>query len=462
MRLLFWSRAWPDSTNRRIFRAAATIASLTLLVKTVTALKDLVVARWFGRSDSLDAFLIAYLVPYFVMSLTVGGLVTTFVPEFVEVRQKQGHDAAQRFFSSVVFLSVIILSAVALILGLLAPHYLPYLGSSFSPAKLRLTRELLYLLLPFTLFGGAAVFVSAVVNAGERFALPALAPLLTPLVTIALLEVAAQKWGAFALATGMVTGGMLETLVVVRVLGSQGMHFIFKWGGFDSNIRKLAQQYGPMVAANFLMCFAGVADQSMAAMLPGGGSVAALSYASKTIGLMIALGAAPLGAAALPYFAKMVAQGDWDGCWHTLKRYSMLVALVTVPITIFLMVFSKPLIRLIFQRGAFGAPDTDLVSWVQICYAPQIPFYICSLLFIRFLSSIRRNDVLMYGAAITLALDIVLNLILMRVWGVAGIALSTSIVYMVSFLFVGIFSVRILARRRLHAPIAPHTQETIR
>jgi putative peptidoglycan lipid II flippase len=462
MRLLFWPSTWRDSTNRRIFRAATTIASLTLLVKTVTALKDLVVARWFGRSDSLDAFLIAYLVPYFVMSLTVGALVTTFVPEFVEVRQKQGNDAAQKLFSSVVFLSVIILTGVALLLGLLAPHYLPYLGSSFSPPKLRLTRELLYLLLPFTLFGGATVFVSAVVNAGERFALPALAPLLTPLVTILLLEAAAQRWGAFALAAGMVAGSILETVLVVRVLGSQGMHFIFRWGGFDSNIRRLARQYGPMLAANFLMCFVGVADQSMAAMLPGGGSVAALSYASKAIGLVVALGAAPLGAAVLPYFAKMVAQSDWDGCWHTLKRYSALVALVTVPITIFLMVFSKPLIRLIFQRGAFSGADTDLVSWVQICYAPQIPFYICGLLFIRFLSSIRRNDVLMYGAAITLVLDIVLNLVLMRVWGVAGIALSSSIVYMVSFLFVSICSVRILTRRRLRATIAPQTQEAIR
>ncbi len=448
-----------DSTNVRIFRAAGTISLLSVAVKGVTAMKDVLVARWFGRSDSLDAFLIAYLVPYFVMSLTVGALVTTFVPEFVEVRHKEGAEAAQKLFSSVIFVSAIVLSVVAILLALSAPYYLHYLGSSFSPAKLRLTRHLLYWLLPFILFGGTAVFVSAVVNAGERFALPALAPVLTPLITILFVQFAARRWGAFSLAGGMVIGAVLEAAAVVRALRSQSLRFVPEWNGVDSNLRKFVRQYGPMLAANFLMCFASVADQAMAAILPGG-SVAALSYAGKTVGVMLALVAAPLSAAVLPYFSKMVTQNDWDGCRHTLKRYSALVALVTVPIALGLMAFSKPLIRLFFQRGAFTSADTDLVSWVQICYAPQIPFYICALLFLRFLSAVRRNDVLMYGAALSLVVDIVLNLVFMRMWGVAGIALSTSVVYLLLLIFTATFSIRFLLQRRVPASIGPLTQRS--
>ncbi len=207
----------------------------------------------------------------------------------------------------------------------------------------------------------------------------------------------------------------------------------------------------PMLAGGFLMGSTSVVDQSMAAMLPGG-SVAALSYAGKIVGLILAIGATALSTAALPYFSQMVAQNDWAGCRHTLKRYSVLIFVTTVPLTLALMAFSRPLVRLVFQRGAFTAADTDLVSWVQICYSIQIPFYIGSMLFVRFLSSIRRNDVMMYGSGISLILDVSLNLVLMRVWGIAGIALSTSLVYVAAFLFLGACSVRLLGQGRFPQP----------
>src|SRR5947209_3376182 len=196
-----------------------------------------------------------------------------------------------------------------------------------------------------------------------------------------------------------------------------------------------------------------VVDQSMAAMLPAG-SVAALSYAKKIVTAVLAIGATALSTAALPYFSKMAVEDDWHGCRHTLKRYSALVASTAVPFTVVLIVFSRPLVRLLFQRGAFTGMDTELVSWVQICYSIQIPFYIVGMLFVRFLTSIRRSDVLMYASAINLALDVILNLVLMRRMGVAGIALSTSLVYLVSCLFLAACSVRLLAQERF-SPTTP-------
>jgi putative peptidoglycan lipid II flippase len=203
-----------------------------------------------------------------------------------------------------------------------------------------------------------------------------------------------------------------------------------------------------MLAGAFLMGSTSLVDQSMAAMLAGG-SVAALSYGSKIVGAISTTGANALSTAALPYFSKMISANDWNGCRHTLKRYSLLAASVTLPLTLLLMVFSRPLVRLVFQRGAFTAADTELVTWIQIYYAIQIPFYVLSLLFVRFLSSARRNDLLMYASAINLFVDIVLNLFFMRFWGVAGIALSTSIVFLISFAFVSICSIRILSRKRM-------------
>ena len=442
-----------DSTNRKIFRAALTIGVLSTLAKTVAVFKDLVIAHMFGRSDALDAFLIAFLLPAFVLNLVVGSLGLALIPVLVETRQKRGPEAEQKLFSSMMVLSMAVLISIAAVLGFSAPFYLRILGSSFSAGKLLLTRKVLYCLLPFMVFSGLATFVSAVLSAYKKFALPALVPIVTPVITIAAVLLASKSWSVFTLVIGVVSGSILEAAMLLRLLKNCGMRFSLHLNGLDSDVRCVVRQYLPVLASSVLMGGTAVVDQAMAAMLPSG-SVAALSYANKMVGLVVAIGATALTTATLPYFSHMAAEHDWAGCRHTLKHYTVLILATTVPLTLGLMAFSHPLIRLIFQRGAFAAADTDLVSRVQMCYFLQIPFYMCGMLFVRFLSSIRRNDVLMYGSAISLALDISLNLLLMRKIGLAGIALSTSLVYVVAFVILGSMSMRMLRQKHFPSAIA--------
>ena len=454
MRSLFFKTIGPDSTNRKIFRAALTVGLLSVLAKAGIAVKELIVAHSFGRSDTLDAFLIASLLPSFVMNLLMGALGSALIPVLIEITA-EGENRAGKFLSSILLLCVAALTVAAIFLGLLARLYLPYVASSFSGAKLLLTRHLLYAVLPFVVFGGIATFLSVVLNARERFALPAVVPLLTPLVTIMLILSAPGNSGAWSLAAGTVFGSLLEVVLLFRALKAYGIRLNLRWNGFDANVRSVLRHYAPMLAGAFLMGSTTVVDQSMAAMLPAG-SVAALNYASKIISAALAIGSTALSTAALPYFSKMVAENDWDGCRHTLKRYSMLVAVVTLPFTILLVVFSGPLIALLLQRGAFTSADTQLVSRVLVCYSLQIPFYVCGMLLVRFLSAMRRNDLLLYASAVNLVLDIGLNLVLMRRWGIAGVALSTSLVYVASFLFVTVSSVKLLAQER--SPAMPTVQ----
>ena len=88
-----------------------------------------------------------------------------------------------------------------------------------------------------------------------------------------------------------------------------------------------------------------------------------------------------------------------------------------------------------FQHGAFGPGDTAVVATVLAMYAIQIPFFVTSRVFYRFLVAMRRTDLVLYCGVINLGLDIVLNLVLMRWYGVAGIALATSLWTVSTFLF---------------------------
>jgi len=133
----------PDSINRKIFRAALIVGVLGILARIAGTGKELVVAHAFGRSDALDAFLIAYLMPAFAVNLLMGALGSALLPVLVETRQKQGAHAAEEFLSSTVCLSAVVLLIVAALLGLCEPSYLPRVGHGLPAAKLLLTRKLL-------------------------------------------------------------------------------------------------------------------------------------------------------------------------------------------------------------------------------------------------------------------------------------------------------------------------------
>ena len=427
------SASW--TPGRKILNATISIATCSALAGLAAAAKELVVARWFGLSDAVDAFLIAYLLPSFLVNLVAGSFSPAMIPTFIQVREGEGKEAAQRLFSSFMVISVGLLVGISALVGIFAPYFLPILGSGFSPAKLMLTRQLLYALLPFIALSGLAVTWTGILNAGERFGLPALSLILNPLSAICSLLLLGRRWGIFALVAGTVAGVALQAAVLGWMLSQRGVRLEPRWHGFDPNLRRVIGQYAPMLACALLMGSSDLVNQSMAAMLEPG-SVAALNYARKVVSVFIVVGATPLGTAALPYFSRMVADRDWSGCRSTLRTYVRSIALLTVPLTLGLMVFSHPLIRILFQRGAFTAEDTRVVSHVLVFLSPEIPFLILVILGIRLISALKRNSVLAVIAGVNMALNLMLNLILMKYAGVAGIALSTSCVFLVSWVLV--------------------------
>jgi putative peptidoglycan lipid II flippase len=210
------------------------------------------------------------------------------------------------------------------------------------------------------------------------------------------------------------------------------------------------RQYLPVAAASALMCGTLVVDQAMAALLAPG-SVAALNYGNKFVALILSVGTTALGTAVLPYFSKMVAEADWRGLEHSLTTYTRLILLITVPTTCVGLWLSQPLASMLFQRGRFTAADVQLVSSIQSMYMLQVPFYTLSILFVRMVSSLQVNQVLLWNTIIGFTVNLLLDLVLTRVIGVAGIALSTSLVYVASCTFLATLVYRKLRTAREEA-----------
>lgn len=433
-----WNEWQVASTNRRIFSGVLIVATMTLLVKVLAAAKELVVADFFGTSEIVDAFLFAFLLPSFAINVLSGSFSAALMPTYIRTRENKGQQAADKLFSSIMLIGLLFLVSAAIILAIVAPTLLDLLGSGFSEQTMALTQSMLYWLLPVIVLTGWQRLFATIMNAGERFLLVAFTPVITPICTVIALITLAQQWGIYTLVAGVAVGASLELLVLILAAKLKNIPLLPKWNGVSDELRTVIGQYTPMIAGAFIMSGTVLVDLSMAAMLEPG-SVATLNYANKVVAMILGIGAMALGTAVLPHFSRLVGEDDWDALRDTFKTYAGLITVITLPVTMLLFFTSEFIIHQLFERGAFTVEDTQRVGQVQSYYILQLPFYMLGILGVRLISAIAKNDILMKIAMVNLIFNIAGNYFFMKYLGVAGIALSTTFVCIISSMMMYIF-----------------------
>jgi putative peptidoglycan lipid II flippase len=414
-----------------VLASAAMLAAATVLVKLLALVKDWMVARQFGAGDELDAFLIAFLVPSFGVAVLGHSFAQAFLPTYLRVHQQDSPAAARRLVGGLLVRGLLLLVAVSLLLALGAPYLVRLVGSGFSVPKLALAQSLFFYLLPVLVAGGISCVLAAALNAQERFAAAALAPLAVPLAMVVGFAAFQDRFGIYALAGGTVAGFLLETCLLAaaawraNLLGWPTAQFS------EGMLTHIASRYWPVVVGTLLMSSSAVVDQSMAASL-GSGNVSVLSFGGKVVGLVLAVVAASLSTVLFPRFAQLSASGEAAPLRRALRVYVRLILFGSIPIVAVLMAGAEPIIRLLFERGAFTPETTAAVSRVQFYLALQVPFYVLAMVGARVLSALDGNQIVLRIGALCLALNVAGDYLLMQWFGVDGIAMATSLVYLVA------------------------------
>jgi putative peptidoglycan lipid II flippase len=431
-------------SDRRIVRAALSVTAAGVVVKLAATMKEIVVASAYGRSDAMDAFLAAFLIPNLLINLVAESMNQALIPTLIRVRLQQGHARAQQLLSSSMLVTSAMLLAASLAMAAGARLLFPLIGSGFSAAKIDLSVHLFYALLPCVVLGGIASNCTAVLNTQGRFAWPALTPLLVSVGVMVAALALKNPLGIWAIALGTVAGTLLQSVWVGAGMQAGGYVFRLRWHGPDEATRDVAHQFGPVLLSSVVASGGLLVDQAMAAMLPAG-SVSALVFAGRFVGVAVTLLAGSIGTAVAPHFSELAARRDWQACRASVRSWAIRAAAISTPIALALILGAVPLVRITLQHGAFAARDTKVVAPTLAMYAVQIPFFVVSRVFYRLVIAMRRTDLVFYCGTINLALDIVLNIVLMRVMGVAGIALSTSLWTMSTFLLLWFWSRKLLS-----------------
>src|SRR5580698_10878889 len=206
------------SVNCQVFRAAASVTAVSIVVKLMATGKEIAVAGVYCRSGAMDAFLAAALLPGLLVNLISESMNQALVPTLIRVREQEGHAQAQRLLSSSMLWMCFLLGAVSVLMAVAARGFFPLIASHFPPAKLDLSIRMFYALLPTVLITGIATNCTAVLNTFDRFAFPALAPVVIPLAVMLGALLLGGRLGVWALVYATLAGSVIHAAIVVWMM----------------------------------------------------------------------------------------------------------------------------------------------------------------------------------------------------------------------------------------------------
>ncbi len=329
------------SANRQIARAAGTVMLAFALSNLIGLVRQILISRAFGTDRSIDAFYAASTYPNLIFNLVAGGaLSSAFIPTFTGLLAKNERRPAWRLASSITNLILLVLSILSILSAFLAPQIIKYiLAPDFQPNQQYLAASLLRILLIAPAIFGVSGLLMGILNAHQRFLLPALAPSMYWIGMILGLLFLVPFMGIYGLAWGAVLGAVLHLAVQIPDLLKLPLRVYFATLGLDSEtVREVGRLMVPRLVGVGVVQLNFVINVIIASGLSEG-SLSAINYAWQVMTMPQVVIAQAIAIAALPTFSAQIARGDPRQCAPRLRQ--LYVASFSSPCPLRLGLFSS-------------------------------------------------------------------------------------------------------------------------
>jgi murein biosynthesis integral membrane protein MurJ len=416
------------SVNRRIFQALVSLASAALLVRVAGMLNQVVVTARFGAGPTMDAYFVASTIPLLLALLIADAMEVSVIPVYARLRVEGTKEQAARFFSTL--LNCLFLGAVLLTLLMLIFRYQLILISAPALGDFRtgVAVDLTPVLFPAFLFMTVIGFLECILNAEGQFGWPAYAGTLVPLSTVVVVLLVSNSLGIVALGVGMLIGLTLQLGVFIMRVKWAGIKYRPVLTVHTPEIRSVLVTAWPVLLAAVVTQALPFADQIVASFLSPG-SISSLNYATKLISVPVGVVFGSVGRAALPYLAQQNASNDIPAFKETLRLYLWGCGLLTILLTIFMIIFAHPLVRILFQHGAFSSDDTNRTVAALVGFTIGLTPMAIGFLLAKAFSALGKTKVLMGITLFSVVANTLLDVLFAHFWQAFGIALATSTVY---------------------------------
>jgi putative peptidoglycan lipid II flippase len=415
-------------------RNTAIVSMATGISRVLGLAREIVAASFFGTSGPASAFTIAFQIPNLVSNLFANAaLSAAFVPVFTDLLQQGKRREAFRLASTLFWIMLLVLGAFTAFFVLAAGVIMPlFTGPTFNAPLDELTVGLSQVLFPVVLLIGLIGLMVGVLQSYEHFTIPAIAPAVWNLVIIVLLVVLRPHFHGgyengdqlYAYAVAILVATFVQMLMVFGALRRIDFRLQFSIDWHDPRIRRVFALMLPVTIGLGIVNLDQLLN-SVFGTLVSDEAPRAIDQAFRIYMLPQGLFSVAVATVLFPTLSRMAARREAGGMRRAIGIGMRQINLLLIPASVFILVLTTPIVRLVFQRGSFTAHSTEIVSIALFWFAFSLPFGGLNLLMTRVFFAVQRPWIPTRLAGINMIVDIIVSLGLYKPFGIAGLIIGT-------------------------------------
>ena len=411
-----------------VAKAAGIIMISMIISRVIGYLRDVVIAFEIGQNNFTDAYNTAFTIPDYLYALLVGGaLSSAFIPVFASYISTDKEEEAWETASIVFNLSMSLMLLGILIGVVWAPQLVHWLAPGYSPKIAALTVKLTRIMFAQALFMGLAGLSMGILNSYKHFLMPAIGSVLYNLITVALGWLLAVYFhlGIMGFTLGVVAGAVANFAVQVPKLIQLGLKYRFTFNLRHPGVKKIFALMVPVVIGLSVTQFNVIVNQNLGSRIPG--IVTALKMASRLMQIPIGTFAVAVAIAMFPTLTEFAAKKRMEDFKRSMSLGIRSIVFITLPAAAGLIALRVPIVRVLYQQGAFSSTDTLITAHALLFYSLGMIGYAAQQLLNRTFYALQDTWTPVSVGVISIVINIVLSLTLIGPLGYGGLALAYSI-----------------------------------
>ena len=398
---------------------------VTVVSKIFGFLREAVMASYIGASDLKSIYTTANTLPVVIANFVAVGIISGFIPIYNKAKKEEGEKAAEDFTSNILNI-LMVFGVFAVIFGIiLARPFSKILSPDLSGQSLDLATNYTRIMM-FAVF---AYLYSAVfrgyLNLKGNFFDPAITGIIMNIIIIAFTILTGLTKNPYILIIGALLGNTLQYILFPRAARKKGYKHKKILDIHNKYVRSLMLVAVPIILSSAAGEISIIIDNSMASAFFGKASISKLFYSKTMLTMITGIITISITTALFPTIAELGASGQIEKMKKSISSSVVSTMLLVIPASIGMAVLAEPVIGVIFERNAFTREDTIAVAILVAAYAPNNIFQSMIDVIDRGFYAVGDSKTPVIVVLIQQGLNVIFNLILIKFFGIRGLAYAT-------------------------------------
>jgi len=407
-------------------KIAIILMLVTIISKILGFFRDITLSYFYGASNISDAYIISLSIPMTIFGFIGAGITTVYMPLYSKIELNEGKSNSNKFTNNLINILVLLSTIIIVLIIIFTETLVKIFASGFNG-------HTFVMAVNFTRICSISICITAIIyiytgylQLKNNYIIAALVGIPFNIFLILSIYFSYKQNIAEILSIGYVVAVISQFVLLVPFVRKNGLQYDFIFNLKDENIKKFIKLSIPTMIGVSVYQVDSIIDKALASTIVDGG-VSALNYAYKLIFFVFGIIVLSISTMLYPLLSKMAAENNMNGLKKAISEAISGINLIVIPVTIGAMVFSEPVVKILFERGEFDSQATKMTSDALFYYSIGMVGFGLREVLSKAFYSLQDTKTPMRNAIIAIISNIILNIFLSKYMGINGLAFATSI-----------------------------------